>query len=213
MKLRHFALVAALVLPAAAEDKKADEEGFKVIFDGRSMDGWKLSTENQKSFKLEDGAIVANGPRAHAFYVGDPKPFKDFILRMQVMTKPNSNGGIYIHTQYQETGWPAKGHEAQVNNSFKPDPRKTGSIYRCKDIMNVSPVGDDKWFDYEIKVEGKKITITLDGKVVNEWTEPDSGAKDVESGRRLSEGTFGLQAHDPGSTVHYKNIRVKRLGS
>ncbi|MGI8604027.1 MAG: 3-keto-disaccharide hydrolase [Verrucomicrobiales bacterium] len=207
---RSLAAIALLSLPTFAEDKKADE-GFKNLTDGKSMAGWKVTKENPGSFKLVDGAFVANGPRAHLFYVGDERPFKDFVLRLAVMTKANSNGGIYIHTKYQAEGWPVQGHEAQVNNSFKPDPRKTGSIYRCKDIMNTSPVGDDKWFEYEIKVEGKKITISLDGKVVNEWSEPESGATGVEPGRRLGEGTFGLQAHDPGSTIYYKNIRVKRL--
>jgi 3-keto-disaccharide hydrolase len=212
MKTIHtIALAAVLALPAAGDEKKSDESGFKTLFDGKSMDGWKVTKENSSTFKLVDGALVANGPRAHVFYVGDNKPFKDFVLRLQVMTKPNSNGGIYVHTKYQDEGWPANGHELQVNNTFAKDPRKTGSIYRCKDIMNTSPVGDDKWFDYEIKVDGKKITVTIDGKVVNEWTEPETGAPDVEPGRRLSEGTFALQGHDPGSTVYYKNIRVKRL--
>lgn len=202
-------LAALLVVPAMADEH--DDAGFQTLFDGKSLEGWKKSAENPESFKLEDGAIVAHGPRAHLFYTGADKPFDDFILRMKVMTKPNANGGIYFHTKYQEEGWPAQGHEAQVNNSFKPDPRKTGSIYRVKDILNDSPVEDNEWFDYEIKVQGQQITISLNGKKVNEYTEPEGGPPDVEPGRRLSEGTFALQAHDPGSIIHYKDIKVKRL--
>lgn len=205
------ALACALtIVPVRAEDKKAAEEGFTVIFDGKSLDGWKLAEKEPVAFKLEDGAIVANGPRCHLFYVGDAKPFKNFILRAQVQTKKNSNGGIYFHTAYQPDNWPAKGHEAQVNNTFEKDPRKSGSVYKCKDVMNVSPVKDDVWWDYEIKVEGNKVTISFDGKVVNEYTEP-AGGPGQEPGRKLGSGTFALQAHDPGSTVMYKNIRVQRL--
>jgi len=43
--------------------------------------------------------------------------------------------------------------------------------------------------------------------VLFEFVEPDG----VTGTRKLSAGTFALQAHDPGSEVHYKNIRVKRL--
>jgi hypothetical protein len=214
--MKHLPLtlvVAACALalaPVRAEDKPSAEEGFTVIFDGKSLDGWKVAEKEKPAFRLEDGAIVAYGPRNHLFYVGDSKPYKNFIFRAQVQTKKNSNGGIFFHTAYQPENWPAQGHEAQVNNTFEKDPRKSGSVYKCKDVMNVSPVKDDVWWDYEIKVEGRKVTVSFDGKVVNEYVEPEAGPGH-EPGRKLGSGTFALQAHDPDSTVMYKNIRVKRL--
>jgi hypothetical protein len=195
---------------AAAPAAAADEKDFKVIFDGKSLDGWKKSEENQSAFSLENGTIKANGDRSHLFYTGDDKPYTNFVLRLQVMTKANSNGGVFVHTKYQEKGWPNNGHECQVNNTFNKDPRKSGSVYRCKDITE-QLVQDDVWWDYEIKVVDKTCTISFNGKVVNEWTEPEGGAPGVDASWRFNGGTFALQAHDPGSTVFYKNIRVKRL--
>lgn len=212
LPLTLLAAVCGLILaPLHAEDKPAaTEDGFTVIFDGKSLDGWKVAENEKPAFKLENGALVAYGPRNHLFYVGDTKPFRNFIFRAQVQTKKNSNGGIFFHTAYQPENWPAQGHEAQVNNTFEKDPRKSGSIYKCKDVMNVSPMKDDVWWEYEIKVEGNKVTVSFDGKVVNEYTEPAEGPGQ-EPGRKLGTGTFALQAHDPESTVMYKNIRVKRL--
>lgn len=210
-KLLTTLMALACAASLQAEDKAAaSEEGFKVIFDGKSLDGWKIAEKEKPSFKLEDGALIAYGPRSHIFYVADEKPFKNFIFRAQVKTLKNSNGGIFFHTKYQEENWPAQGHECQVNNTFEKDPRKSGSVYKAKDVMNISPVGDDVWWDYEIKVEGRKVTVSFDGKVVNEYVEPEGGPGH-EPGRKLGEGTFALQAHDPDSTVFYKNIRVKRL--
>jgi hypothetical protein len=208
---RRFALVAiALIFPVAvaltADEKKPDEDGFVTIFDGKSMDGWKVS-ENPDTIKLVDGAMVCRGERAHAFYVGDEKPFKNFHFIAEVMTKPNSNGGIYFHTKWQESGWPTHGHECQVNNSYHRDPQKTGSVYGVAKVLE-APAKDDVWFKYEIIVEGNKATVKIDDKVVNEYVERDVSP---DSPRRISEGTFALQAHDPGSTVLYRNIRVKRL--
>jgi hypothetical protein len=94
-------LVFSTILPLVAAETEA---GFKVIFDGKSLDGWKKANEHETAFRLEDGAIVANGERCHLYYVGDEKPFKNFELKVDVMTKPNSNGGIYFHTKYQDTG-------------------------------------------------------------------------------------------------------------
>ena len=42
-----------------------------------------------------------------------------------------------------------------------------------KDVLNTSPVADDEWFDYEIKVQDRSITIKINGKVTSEWTEPE----------------------------------------
>jgi len=211
--LLAFTACLAPLAVAFAADKQPDADGFVTIFDGKSLDGWKKSTENPDSIQLKDGVIVAHGNRSHLFYVGDEKPFKNFQLQCEVMTKANSNGGIYFHTKYQEQNWPAQGHECQVNNSFKADPQKTGGVYKVAKVLE-APAKDDEWFKYDIKVEGKHVVIKINDKVTADYTEdPEKLAKEkgMEPGRRIGEGTFALQAHDPGSTTMYRNIRVKRL--
>jgi hypothetical protein len=190
--------------------KKDDEQGFKRLDDGKTFNGWKAS-EAKDTWKIEDGAFVAHGPRSHLFYVGDEKPFKNFELKVDVMTEPNSNGGIYFHTKFQEDGWPSAGFETQVNNTYKPDPRKTGSLYAIKDVMNNSPAKDNQWWTQHVIVKGNKVTIKIDGKTVTEHTIEPGQKKGRGAAKKLDEGTFALQAHDPKSIVRYKNIRVKRL--
>jgi len=209
--------VLGLLLPfslaLAADSKTPDAHGFVTIFDGKSLDGWKKANEHQDSFQLKEGAIVANGERCHLYYVGDEKPFKDFHFVAEVMTKPSSNGGIYFHTKYQDENWPAQGHECQVNNTFEKDPQKTGGVYKVAKVLE-APAKDNEWFKYEIIVEGKHVIIKINDKVTADYLEdPAKLAQDktIEPGRRMGEGTFALQAHDPGSTVMYRNIRVKRL--
>jgi hypothetical protein len=207
--MRQFQLIlltaALLALPVLcrAADPAKDEDGFVTIFDGKTMNGWKVS-EHPDSFKIIDGALVAKGDRAHCFYVGDEKPFVNFELKLDVLTRAKANGGVYFHTKWQETGFPSAGFECQVNETHS-DPIKTGSLYNIKNVMNVSPVKDDEWWEYDIMVKGKTVTLKVNGKVVTEWTQPDDARK------KLSSGTFALQGHDPGSEVRYKNIRVKRL--
>jgi hypothetical protein len=204
---RLAAILALCALPVFGAEK-----GFTSLFNGKDLSGWKVN-ENQETFSIKDGAIVAHGKRSHCFYVGDfhNHTFKDFELKVDVMTEPNSNGGIYIQTEYQPEGWPAKGFEIQVNNTFNKDPRKTGSIYEVKD-NNGKVAEDNKWFTEDITVKGNHINVKVDGKVVADWTQPAdwAGTKDF-AGRRIAPGTIALQGHDPGSTVHYKNIRIKVL--
>jgi hypothetical protein len=201
-----IAAVALMSAPLFAADK---EEGFTTIFDGKTFEGWKIADADAKAWRIEDGALVAQGSRSHVYYVGDEKPFKNFEFKVDVMTKPGANGGIYFHTKYQETGWPKGGFECQVNVT-QGDWIKTGSLYGLVN-MALTPAQDNKWWTQHITVKGSKVTVKIDGKTVLEYNEPPGTVAGKDFERKISSGTFAFQAHDPGSVIHYKNVRVKRL--
>jgi Domain of Unknown Function (DUF1080) len=204
--------LAPLVL-AVAMQTPAAEPGFTQLFNGKDFTGWKLS--NAPSFTIEDGAIVAKavGMQGHAFYDGPfmDHSFRNFELKVDVMTRPNSNGGVFILTEFVEKGWPSKGFEIQVNNTYARDPVKTGSLYHVSDIKE-APAKDDEWFTEHIIVQGDTITIRVNDKQVVQWTQPKEWAGSPDFAKRvMMPGTIALQAHDPNSTVYYKNIRIKPL--
>lgn len=235
--------VAALVLLLAtaswAADASQTEEGFVSLFDGKTLDGWKVG-ENANLFQVRDGMIVMECPAtihspAHLFYVGSVghHDFKNFDLKVDVMTFPKANSGIYFHTKYQEAQWPKFGLECQVNNSHA-DWRRTGSLYAIRDISwgpetppkdnkeNVTilakpPVADNAWYTEEIIYQGGAVTVKLDGKTINEYTIPQANVEHQLPTKMtwLPRGTFALQGHPPMpghiSKVYYKNIRVKVL--
>ena len=204
-------LSGAVCTDAQAQPNPPEGEGWVSLFDGESLDGWRAS-ENAETFSVDDGRIVADGPRSHLFYQGPvaDHTFDDFEFRVDVMTEPGSNSGIYFHTQYQDEGWPSQGYEAQINNSYESDPRKTGSLYAVEDV-NESPVPDSEWFTMAVRVEGDHIEITVDGQTTAEYTEPDDAEREGMEGRVLSSGTIALQGHDPESTVYFKNVYVRPL--
>src|ERR1700759_2470233 len=142
------------------------------LFDGHSLNGWKVG-ENAATFSVKDGEIVVHGPTAHLFYEGDYKnhDFKNFELKVDVMTYPGANSGIYFHTEYQESSWPEKGFEVQVNNSHT-DWKRTGSLY---DVVNIKEtyVRDMEWFTEYVKVDGKHVVVKLNDKIVVDYTEPE----------------------------------------
>jgi len=190
---------------------KAD--GWISLFDGQTLTGWRAS-ENKDTFSVRDGMIVVDGPRSHLFYTGPVMgaDFKNFEFKADVLTKPKANSGIYFHTEYQETGWPDKGYEVQVNNSHS-DWRRTAGLYAVDDVRQ-APARDDQWFTMHIIVRGQRIVVKVDDQVIVDYTEPDgvseTGYPNMP-GRKLSSGTFALQGHDPDSVIYYKNIKVKPL--
>ncbi len=178
------------------------------LFDGVSLAGWKAS-EHPASFSVRDGMIVAHGERAHLFYVGrgpDAPVFTNFELKADVMTRPRANSGIFVHTAYQDAGWPAQGIEVQVNNSYPADPKRTGSLYNLVNC-DQSPVPDDVWWEMHIVVQGNRIAVAINGDPVSEFVQPPDRTEQP----RLSSGTIALQAHDPESEVYYRNLRLRVL--
>jgi hypothetical protein len=187
------------------------KRGWISLFDGQSLDGWKVGN-NASSFSIENGAIAVNGNVAHLFYDGpvNDHSFKNFELKLDIMTTAGSNSGVYFHTQYQESSWPQKGYEVQVNNSHT-DWRRSGSLWAIDDVKETY-AKDNEWYTMYIKVKGKRITVKINDKKVVEYTEPENVQRDEGlKGRVLSAGTFALQGHDPKSKVYFKNIKVKVL--
>jgi hypothetical protein len=197
-------MVGCQTMPTGDADSMAGQ--WQSLFDGKSLDGWQAS-ENKDTFTVSNGMIVVHGPRSHLFYTGpvNDANFKNFEFRADVMTTPGSNSGIYFHTEYQETGWPDKGFECQVNSTHS-DRKKTGGLYNVQDVLDDAPSVDDKWFHYYIRVEGNHVIIQIDGKTTAAWTQPEDWEME---GRRIDEGTIALQGHDPKSLVYYKNIMVR----
>ncbi|QDT08523.1 3-keto-disaccharide hydrolase [Planctomycetes bacterium K23_9] len=200
--------------PTSAQQPKT-EDGFTSIFDGKTLEGWKKAAENEDAWKVDDGKLMCDGERCHLFYSGPLAPMKNFHFKAEVMTTPGSNAGIYFHTKYQDTGWPKHGFECQVNVSHK-DPKKTSSLYSVENVdaktladMNVK---DNEWYTQEIIVQGRRIQLIVNGKTLVDYTEAENKEPfDKNFERRLGEGTFALQAHDPKSKVYFRNLRVKKL--
>ena len=103
--MKKLLLMALLVAPFVAvnaeqaKGKKKGEKGFISLFDGKSLKGWKVNTENPKSITVKDGNIVIDGPRAHLFYAGDVADanFKNFVFRAQVKTFPRPTPASLPH--------------------------------------------------------------------------------------------------------------------
>ena len=102
---KWFWLSAILVAICAFRVGKSESPEWVSLFDGHSLNGWKVG-ENAGTFSVKDGQIVVHGATAHLFYEGDYQNhvFKNFELKVDVMTYPGANSGIYFHARFQELG-------------------------------------------------------------------------------------------------------------
>ena len=239
--LLSAALIPLLTIGCLAADTPRPEKGFTSLFDGKTLDGWKIG-ENAEVFQVRDGMIVMECPvtehhPAHLFYDGNVNghDFKNFDLRVDVMTFRCANSGIYFHTKYQKAGWPDNGLECQVDNSHS-DWRRTGSLWGVRNIswgpeappadnkemvtiLAKPPVTDNAWYTQEIIYQNGLVTVKLNHKTMFEYRIPEAEVEHkltAPSGRIwLPRGTFALQGHPPMtgqiSKACFRNIRVKVL--
>jgi hypothetical protein len=238
---KTFALAATIVALTAfgriTAQTTQPEEGFVSLFDGKSLEGWRVG-DNASVFSAHDGMIVmecTNRRCAHLFYDGEVKggSFKNFDLRVEVMTYPGANSGIYFHTRYQEEGFPVTGIECQVDISHS-DWRRSGSLYGIKEltwgpeapdaddkedkiVFETPPIKDNVWYLQEVICDNGNITVKMDGKTMYDYKLSDPAVEhQLPSGMMwLTQGTFALQGH-PAMTGHiskacFRNIRVKVL--
>jgi hypothetical protein len=195
--------------------------GWQLLFDGKSLNGWKAS-EDKGAFTVADGCIVTfadpkkavteKWKKSHLFYAGPVANanFKNFELSLDIKAAAKGNSGVYFHTEFQETGWPAKGYEVQVNNTHK-DVKKGAGLYAVKDNFE-PPAKDDEWYTMVVRVQGKRVQTFVNGKPIVDYTEEANPERRPDmKGRVVSNGTFALQAHDPESKVMYRNIKVRVL--
>lgn len=213
MKFVRFAL-ALLPLFALTFSTQAfeDEKGWVSLFDGKTLNGWEAN-EKPECFQVKEGNLFLQGGMAHLFYIGEVEKhdFKNFEFKAEVKTAPSANSGIFFHTENRGKGGVKKGYEAQINNTFVKDPRKTASLVDVEDRLE-STVKDDEWYQYYIMVKGKQIVIKINGKTIVDYTEVEKPVrKKGREERVLTHGTFALQAHDAESKTWFRNIMVKPL--
>jgi hypothetical protein len=176
------------------------EKGFSRLFDGKSLDGWKMCGPGSFALK-SDGSIVAEGGMGLLWYT--KQKFTNFVLKVDwKAVGNNANSGVFV--RFPDPGddpWGPvnKGYEIQISDSGDAL-HKTGSLYTFGPSTFVPSKPYGEWNTMEIKAVGTKYTVKVNGKQVSDTV-----------GDRSLEGFVGVQNHDPTAAVAYRNIRIKTL--
>jgi len=183
---------------------KEKAEGFKLLFDGKSMDGWTYRRpDGNKSWSVQRG-ILCNvlAPNAHGTDIYSTGKYKDFIVRYEYQVPPGSNSGFYLRGRY----------EIQIfDNSNKDGHEKglNGDIYNVASCAIPAVRKAGQWQQVEARMIGNKITVILNGVKVHEDVVVEHGTGSHLDDNVNEPGPILLQG-DHGS-VAFRNIRIKTL--
>ena len=182
-------------------------EGFKRLFDGKTLKGW---TGRKTLWKVQDGAIVgqtaAGAALKHNDFLYTQKEYGDFELRLKYRLV-NHNSGVQIrslvHKDFRVTGYQADIAEK----------RYTGILYEEGGrgiLADVDPkkiaklIKKDTWNDYRIVCQGKRLQFWINGQETISYTEKKAAAR--------TRGVIGFQLHGgPPMTVYFKDVIIKEL--
>ena len=211
--LQKFIGLLLILAFSANVHAQQNKDGWIELINGKGFTDWKAS-ENEGTWTIVDGMFQAVGKRSHLFYTGEhlKDGFKNFEINVWVKTFKLANSGIYIHTQYQQEGWPSKGMEIQVNNTHKGEGdyielKKSASLYGTRNVYKAFGK-DSVWMNVKAKVVSNRIEIWINGLKTVDYVQLEPLPSGVKA---LSKGTFCLQGHDVLSKMQYKSFKVRRL--
>jgi len=185
----------------------SSEEGFKLLFNGKNLDGWIIQGMEKAGPKIEEGGVLKVGGWDY-WAVITKDQFSNFILRFDVKFDKKGNTGIIIHTPKKEvykSSFEIQLADDEGKNNQKKWP---GAIFgKVAPIKNAfKPIGE--WNNIEIKYIAPHIWVVANGVTVQnnlDITKID-GLK-----HKLTKGGIALQRNDYKKAAYYKNIRIKRL--
>jgi hypothetical protein len=193
----------------------AAERGFTDLFNGKNLDGWTLVNGKGPGYVVENGILVC--PADGGGNLLTEKDYANFVLRLEFKMEPGGNNGVGIRAPL--TGDIAySGMEIQILDQDHPKYKnlqpwqRTGSVYHVvaaqKDALK--PAG--QWNEYEITANGKKITVKLNGVVINDAdlsTVKDEAILAKHPGIQRPAGRIGFLGH--GTRVEFRKIRLREL--
>jgi type 1 glutamine amidotransferase len=232
MRAVSVRLIWAVSLGLFVSAVMAQEPGFKPIFDGRTLEGWKAG--DMSYWSVQDGTITARSTEQHpvttnqflVWQLGEVDDF-ELMLKYRITGAQSANSGIQIRSRVEPDGH-AVGYQADIDLAG----RYAGALYdelgrgmlaergqktviATDGKMTHTSLGDadalmanvkkDDWNEYDVVARGGHIVLKINGMVTAEVIDDDRRNRDLS-------GVLALQLHaGPPLTVQFKDIYLKRL--
>ena len=177
-----------------------DDSSFTSIFDGKTLDGWKMAGDGR--FVIVESDIALQSDKGGGLLWYAEKEYKNFILKLEwKVSDEGDNSGVFVRFPDPDDKpniAVREGYEVQIDNRAGNPIHQTGAIYDFAAPSKVVSKPPGQWNTMEIQTQDQSYTVIINGQKVTEFT-----------GSRMTEGYIGLQAHDDKSKVSFRNIMIK----
>ena len=243
-RLLKLAFVAIIVLGAfttACQNKTAEEDQWKDLFDGKTLNGWKVlnqdwdNPDSKPDFYVENNMIICNTTlNTGGGYLVTEKSYENFILELDVKIDNSLNSGIQCRSQVWEketvTTYVAGNAEGTVSEHKWPvgyvwgyqieiDPSErawSGGLYEPGNRgWVVTLAGNDAARKAFKQMDWNHFKIVMNGNKIQTWLNDVKVLDTIDD--MSSFGFIGLQFHGASKEAQnnkksmWKNIRIKEL--
>ncbi len=194
----------------------ASEPGFVPLFDGHTLNGWKLVGGKGRGYIVEDGMIVCPADGGGNLFT--EKEYANFILRFEFRLTEGANNGIGIRAPYEGDA-AYQGMEIQILDDGAPvyqgklhPAQYHGSVYDVIPAKHGFKKPTGEWNSEEITANGRHITVKLNGHTLLDAdldSVKDPAVLKRHPGLARTTGHIGFLGH--GTRVDFRNIRIKEL--
>ncbi len=197
------------------DDEPNLADGFKPLFDGKSLDGW-IAKGGECKFEVKDGSIVGTCvPGSNSTYLCTKKSdYTDFVFTCDLKWEVDCNSGVMFRADAKKSGDKVTvfGPQAEMEG-FSQDRGWSGGIYGQSCGGYFYPL----WLKEHQKIRSalkkkdwNRVTISAKGNVIKTWVNGVPAAHWVDDGT-YAKGFFGLQIHKGSEgTVWFKNLKIKQ---
>lgn len=212
----------ALVALSTSLLPAADSPGWKQLFNGRNLDGWKHVGKGDMT--VERGLIQTQGGMGLLYWTGSK--LGDCEIRVVFkMRDKNDNSGVFIRIPVPptETWMPVNyGYEVQIDNDpesgGEDEYHVTGTLYSLTKPLARPGNPGPEWNTMDIALNGPRTTVTVNGVRVTDYTEgepvpPKKLDFEPERGVRPNYGYIGLQNHSDKDIVYFKEVAIRPLSA
>ena len=206
-------LTCALLLTACGTSPTQAGRAPVSLFDGRSFAGWEGDTTN--TWRIQEGALVGGSlttqvPRNE--FLTTTRSYGDFVLRLRfklIGTEGFINGGVQIRSRrVQDPANEMSGYQADLGatywGSLYDESRRNRTLVSPDAALIEQILKPNDWNEYEIRAEGARIRLAINGRQTIDYTETDASIP--------RDGLIGLQIHGGGKAeAWYKDITIEEL--
>jgi|SRR5215216_7300554 hypothetical protein len=179
-----------------------DDSSFTSIFDGKTLDGWKMAGDGRFVIVEPDIALQSDKGGGLLWYA--EKEYKNFILKLEWKVSDEcDNSGVFVRFPDPDDNpniAVREGYEVQIDSKAGDPIHQTGAIYDFAAPSRIVSKPMGQWNTMEIQALDQSYIVIINGEKVTEFT-----------GSKMTEGYVGLQAHDDKSKVSFRYIMVKEI--
>jgi hypothetical protein len=189
---RSLTAALGLAFALAALPTVATAQAFTTLFDGSSLDGWRVL--GNANWELGENAVSANSGSG---FLVSAASYGDFELRLEFWVDEPANSGIFIRCSDPGNVTDRNCYEVNIYDTRADQTYRTGGIVHLAAPSSVINAGG-QWNNYRITARGSRLVVVLNGTQLIDTTDD-----------QFASGPFALQYG--AGVVRFRNVQIRSL--